>query len=179
MPSDSGERQPSAADPLSDLQMTYAWEWFAYHASQRLTAFNFFLVMLGALLVGYVQAVEHELRGLGAVLGATGILVSAASWAMDVRNAELVECGRRALDELESGLRMSIRSQDEKRACLEHVLRGRVERKVYLTLMHNESRASRRKRFYTHSFWLRNTLCAVGCGSGLAMIWAVLGFPGA
>lgn len=33
----------------------YAWDWFAYHAGQRLTTFNFFLVIVGVLTVGLVK----------------------------------------------------------------------------------------------------------------------------
>jgi hypothetical protein len=158
--------------------MRYAWDWFSYHASQRLTAFNFFLVLLGALLVGYVQAVVHDLPALGAALATFGVVVSAAFWAMDVRNAELVECGRVALDGLEPSLSMRIRADDDSRTFLPIVLRGQVERRIYARLTRDEHHKQRRQRFYTHSFWLRNVLMLVGVCSALAALWAILGYPG-
>jgi hypothetical protein len=39
-----------------ETELTYAWNWFQYHAGQRLTAFNFFLVMRSARVRGYLRS---------------------------------------------------------------------------------------------------------------------------
>jgi hypothetical protein len=121
-------------DPTeSDYEQTYAWGWFAYHAGQRLTAFNFFVVVLGAILVAYVQAADAHLRGLGVALGIVGILISLAFWVIDVRNTELVICGRAALDALEARPNMSItiRADDRDRKWLKSTLQGPVEGAIF------------------------------------------------
>jgi hypothetical protein len=122
-------------DSQIETEQAYAWNWFAYHAGQRLTAFNFFLIVLGAVLVGYVQAVTNDLQALGIVLGLFGVLVSVAFWVIDVRNTELVACGRAALDVIERSLSISIREDDQNRSRLAEVIRGPIETRVFERLV--------------------------------------------
>jgi hypothetical protein len=173
----AGSRDRAHQDP-SELDYQYAWNWFSYHASQRLTAFNFFLVLLGAILVGYSQAASHDLNVLGAALGLFGALISAAFWVMDVRNTELVECGRAALDRLEWSplLTLRIRQDDESRAYLNSVMYGPVTRTMFAALERRSPDFTR--RVYKHSFWLRSVMMVVGLASLAATGWALSGFPG-
>lgn len=167
------------SDSQAETEQAYAWNWFSYHAGQRLTAFNFFLVILGAVLVGYVQAITNDLQALGVVLGLFGLLVSLAFWAIDVRNAELVACGRAALDKLEGSLSINIRADDHERARLGEVIQGPLETRVYKWLTSDQSSRQPRLRLYTHTFWLRNVLVAAGVLSAAAFLWAAFAFPGA
>jgi hypothetical protein len=85
---------------------TYAWNWFSYHANQRLTAFHYFLIIVGFLVAGYVTCVEKKLYALQVVLGFVGVLISVAFLALDARNEQLVDDGRDALRKIEQALAM-------------------------------------------------------------------------
>jgi hypothetical protein len=98
---------PDAQSKL-DTQTTYAWNWFAYHAGQRLTAFNFFLVIVGVLTVGYGQAVENRWEGVGIAVGLLGAVVGVGFLVLDVRNKDLVDAGTNALVGLETDLDVHI-----------------------------------------------------------------------
>jgi hypothetical protein len=152
-----------------DLELKYAWDWFSYHAQQRLTAFNFFLILMSAAVLGYTQAVNNGLPALGAALGLLGSFVALAFWAMDVRNEELVCCGRAALDELEADLNVSIRTSDRDRKHLADAMKGPVASKLRPNLARDA---------FTHRVWLRRVIVVMGLLSLAAAAWAVLGFPG-
>lgn len=156
-------------DGQREIEFKYAWEWFSYHARQRLTAFNFFLILMSAVVVGYTQAVNNDLPSLGAVLGALGTFVALAFWAMDVRNEELVCCGRAALDQLEDELRVSIRQQDNERAHLKDAMLGPIAAKIYPRVG---------AETFTHRVWLRQVIGLMGLLSLAAAVWAFLDFPG-
>jgi hypothetical protein len=89
-------------------ELTYAWNWFAYHAGQRFSAFNFFLVIVGVLTVGFGQAVSNRWIGIGVAIGAFGAAVGAGFILLDVRNKQLVDFGTDALEALELGLAVHI-----------------------------------------------------------------------
>lgn len=155
-------------DPL-DLEFKYAWDWFSYHARQRLTAFNFFLILMSAVVVGYTQAVNNDLPALGVTLGGLGAFVAVAFWAMDIRNEELVYCGRVALDQLEAKLAVSIRKDDESRAHLKQAMDGPLASRLF-------GRLDSRK--LSHRTWLRRVIGVMGLLSLAALAWAALDFPG-
>jgi hypothetical protein len=96
----------------TDVTLKYAWNWFAYHASQRLQAFNFFLLILAALATGYLTALDKDYGVLQIAIGVAGILISFAFLALDFRNEQLVTDGRHALRQLERALGTEIHRSD-------------------------------------------------------------------
>jgi hypothetical protein len=175
---DDSSENTMPGDSQAEVEQTYAWNWFSYHASQRLTAFNFFLVLLGAVLVGYVQAATNDLPALGVVLGGFGVIVSLAFWAIDVRNAELVACGRAALDKLEGSLSIDIRAEDQSRSRLGEVIQGPLETRVYKVLTASKKHGRSTLRLYTHTLRLRNIIVLAGVLSAVAAFWAADDFRG-
>ncbi len=106
--------------------MKYAWDWFQYHADQRLKAFNFFLVVVGVFLAVYGAAVKEGLANpptgatgaaqrLAVLVAGCGVLIAFAFLLIELRNTELVDCGRKWLDYLEKQIGMSIREDDDGR----------------------------------------------------------------
>lgn len=95
-------------DKKTSPTLTYAWNWFSYHANQRLTAFHFFLIMVGFLVAGYITCIDKKLYAMQFVLGGVGVLISFAFLALDFRNERLVDDGRDALRKLEQALGMGI-----------------------------------------------------------------------
>jgi hypothetical protein len=75
-------------DQRLETELTYAWNWFQYHAGQRLTAFNFFLVIVGVVAVAFTKALEQGWTVLGAVVAGLGALISIGFLFLDVRNEE-------------------------------------------------------------------------------------------
>ena len=97
-----------------EIAMRYATEWYTYHASQRMTAVRFYLAIVGALLIAGVQARASHPDWVFAI-ALFGAMVSFVFWVLDVRNTELVACGRVALDQLEKELGLGIRADDRER----------------------------------------------------------------
>ena len=105
-----------------EIEFQYAWEWFKYHASQRLLAFNFYLIFLGILGYGfYLAGNGNGNQKLQSVIAISGAFISVVFWLLEVRNEELVNCGRRALqDKIEGniGVRMLADYDNESRPML-------------------------------------------------------------
>src|SRR5260370_20943401 len=73
----------------TDVTLKYAWNWFAYHANQRLQAFNFFLLILAALATGYLTALDKNYGLLQIAIGVAGILISYAVFCLKKKNNHL------------------------------------------------------------------------------------------
>jgi len=86
-------------DHMKRIVLDYAWKWFEYHASQRLIAFRFYMIIVGALGWIFLRGgfpIKHPIP-----LGISLILVSIFFYILEERNNRLVDRGRDALDEFE------------------------------------------------------------------------------
>jgi Mn2+/Fe2+ NRAMP family transporter len=119
----------------------YAWKWFEYHAGQRLTAFRFFLVFLGVLIVGFNAGLKDGHIVFAQVVACFGAFISIAFLMLEIRNEQLVNVGRNALMCLEESDE-SLKAQ--KKLQMLHVDRGR-------------------SRWLSHKYWFRAIyiVCAV------------------
>jgi hypothetical protein len=168
---------PAVPEAISEeAKLNYAWAWFNYHASQRLTAFNFFLVLIGLLLVTYAQAVHNDWVAVGTAVAALGALVSVGFWALDVRNQELITCGVKALRELEDEAGLSIVPPEDDRSNLASALGASPCRTGLYGRMVSGGRGH---SLFMHRTWLRLILSAVGLMYVAGAVWAGVGFPGA
>ncbi|MDI5891816.1 hypothetical protein [Halomonas rhizosphaerae] len=87
---------------LTDQEkLSYAWNWFEYHAAQRLLAFRYFLVFIGILLVAYNSGLDSKNLMFASATAYIGSFVSLAFLVLEFRNEELVNIGREALKEIE------------------------------------------------------------------------------
>jgi hypothetical protein len=102
--------RPAASTDPNPARMNYAWEWFKYHADQRLKAFNYYLIIVGILALAYStalkeglnsQTAQHSWRDFAVVIAICGCIISIAFLMIEIRNRELVDSGGRWLDELE------------------------------------------------------------------------------
>jgi hypothetical protein len=81
----------------------YAWDYFHYHASQRLTTFNFYIIICTLGATGYVAAIKEErTEPFGIFMGLLLIVLSFIFWKLDLRNKQLIENAEDALKHLES-----------------------------------------------------------------------------
>jgi hypothetical protein len=162
---------------LHEAKMKYAWNWFQYHADQRLKGFNFFVVALGILLAAYGAAIKESVteritdastagsyQALAVGIGFCGAIISIAFLLIEVRNRELVECALKWLESLEDELRMSLRKDDHQRVCLPKavgVLTGSVAPFEFII---------------THAFWIRIIYGMSAAGFIVAVFFAIRGF---
>jgi hypothetical protein len=153
-------------DKRLETKLNYAWQWFSYHAGQRLQAFHFFLIIVGVIAVAYAQAIDHHWEVVGIALGVFGIFVGLAFWALDVRNQELVNYGLNALEPLESELTISVSTE------------ASGDRPMLKPALGAAKPLAGAKWLFRHSLWLRLIeLLAIALFAG-ATVWAAEGFPG-
>jgi hypothetical protein len=81
---------------------TYAWNWFALHAGQRLQLVNFWLVAVAFLASAYVQARSSHMTAIAFGVSVTGIVSSVAFMKLDVRTRQLVQVAENALKYFEA-----------------------------------------------------------------------------
>lgn len=110
-----------------DIEYKYAWDWFSYHAAQRLIAFRFFLIIIGAVSVGYSTCLANKFFWPSVIISSFGVFISVAFYFLEIRNEELVNCGRHALNKLEG------REEGEKREVIELKIRLDDYNREYLT----------------------------------------------
>ena len=81
-----------------DLKYIYSWEWFKYHAAQRLATFNFFLIVTGIIGYGLILTKDKSIKQLLCIVG---LIMPITFWLLEIRNEELVYYGREALRDFE------------------------------------------------------------------------------
>ena len=86
---------------ISNEVFNYAWNWFEYHANQRMIAFRYFLIFLGITAVALNNAIEVNNFHFVIIIGVLGSFISIAFFVLEVRNEKLVNLGRDALKEIE------------------------------------------------------------------------------
>jgi hypothetical protein len=82
------------------LTHEYAWNWFCYHAGQRMTVFRFFFLVIGVIAVGYHQTLGSAPH-VAFAFSVLGTLLSLLFWRLDLRTRELIRIGENLLLELE------------------------------------------------------------------------------
>jgi hypothetical protein len=88
------------SDRNASLQ-SYAWNWFALHAGQRLQLVNFWLVAVAFLAAAFVQAKASHLTAIAFGVSVTGAVSSLAFVRLDVRTRQLVRVAENALSVFE------------------------------------------------------------------------------
>lgn len=91
-------------DNLTQVRLTYVWDWWKFHAKQRTDMFNYFLIVTGILANAFVTLVKDK-GGQPAVaisLGVLGALASVGFWLLDVRNRRQLERATSILKRIEA-----------------------------------------------------------------------------
>jgi hypothetical protein len=91
-------------DDLTKIQFDYAWKWFDFHAKQRTTIFNYFMVIVGILANALITAYKEGYRPIVFPIGLLGAATSAAFIVFDIRNRHLVREAEDVLEKLEDDL---------------------------------------------------------------------------
>jgi hypothetical protein len=84
-------------------QRKYVWDYFHMHASQRLTTFNFYIVISTLLATGLFATLRGDIRvqPYGIVLGLLLILLSFVFYKLDQRNKVFISNAENALKYIE------------------------------------------------------------------------------
>lgn len=76
------------------------WKYFEFHADQRLRAFYYYMIIIGALSVAYYICINDcHLIGMAPLLCWLAIIISIGFFFMEIRNVQLVNTGRLMLQE--------------------------------------------------------------------------------
>jgi hypothetical protein len=88
-----------------DKALDHAWRYFALHAQQRISVFNFFVVLSGILATGIGASLQagKSMALVAAMLGALLALFSYVFYRLDGRGSELVKLAEDALIASEGG----------------------------------------------------------------------------
>ncbi len=80
-----------------------AWKYFQLHANQRVTHFNFFIVISTALISGTLSVLHPEIKlyRLSIGLGLIQVLLAFLFWRLELRNKELVKHAEKVLKAIE------------------------------------------------------------------------------
>ena len=81
-----------------------AWDYFQMHAGQRLSTFNFYIVISSVLSTALFTSFQKDYRvpGVSAILGFLLAFFSFIFWRLDLRNKELIKNAEAALKFFES-----------------------------------------------------------------------------
>lgn len=78
----------------------YLWNYFQYHAGQRLTTFHFYIVISALITSGYFIAFK-DIPILSLLLGLITITLSFIFWKLDSRNKQFIKNSENGLKEIE------------------------------------------------------------------------------
>jgi hypothetical protein len=81
------------------IALEYGFKWFEFHAQQRTTTFNFYLVMYSGLAAAASFFLKEKLQFGSIVTSITMVGVSILFWQLDVRNRQLIDIGERILSD--------------------------------------------------------------------------------
>jgi hypothetical protein len=99
-------------DPLGDAQgkgdggveskndpLNHSWNWFKYHAEQRMLIVRFYLIVVGALGAGCLSAFDKNENVIAAIIAAFGAIISELFAKLDLRTRQLIDASKAALKE--------------------------------------------------------------------------------
>lgn len=100
-------------DSVRDTALQHGWDWFKYHADQRLTLLRYYLILFGAVATAYYSTItDIPFASMGAAI--FGIIASISFYCLDERNAKLIKLGEGVLDKEQEALQ-EVLSYDEVR----------------------------------------------------------------
>jgi len=100
---DEGEYPQTAQAEILKLRFDYAWKYFEFHAKQRTTMYNFFLLFSAIIIGALINLINKQGTGstLPIILSILGFLMTLAFVFLDRRNEELVHLAELVLKNLE------------------------------------------------------------------------------
>lgn len=88
---------PEARDSLHEQARGHAWDWFKYHAKQRISMMRFYILSLGGAAGGIGYLLQQQEHCAAATLSLFAALMSFCFMRFDRRVSDLVKLGEKAL----------------------------------------------------------------------------------
>ena len=96
-------------DDAEKAAQSFAWDYFAFHAQQRQTVFNFFIILYGASVAAFAATIDKPTASkLHFVIGCVLVISSFLFWRLDERSRRLIQIAEAALKEIE--VRLAVRT---------------------------------------------------------------------
>ena len=86
-------------DHTDETLRKQAWDYFQMHSGQRLTTFNFYIVISSVITTAFFATLqkEYQVPQLGIALGFLLVFFSFVFWRVDIRNRQLIKGAESAL----------------------------------------------------------------------------------
>jgi hypothetical protein len=143
----------------------YAWNYFAFHAEQRLKTFHLYLILVAVIIAGFITALNYtEDHSWLSVFGFLLMFLSILFGRLDIRNKQLVRNGEEALKYLDEQESLK-NNRDEP-----HILKIFAHDDYMLARTVNDQLFRTRvtySKFLTLLFW---GLAFLGLGAGIACL---------
>lgn len=98
---------------IRDTALQHGWDWFKYHADQRLTLLRYYLILYGVVATAYYSTITGTpFASMGAAI--FGVIASISFYRLDQRVAKLIKLGKGVLDKEQEALQKEL-SYDEVR----------------------------------------------------------------
>jgi len=149
-------------------QRRWAWDYFELHAGQRMSLFNFFVLISALLTAGLASTFKKDcdLQLLAFILGLSLLVISLVFWRLDLRVGSFVKHAEETLKSLEKPWEKEEGNLDENSA-----LFSAEDRKT------TKLRADLRKKYRCFQPWI----CPVTyyeCFRLVYIVFAVIGIAG-
>ncbi|WP_338822154.1 hypothetical protein WDM22_38710 [Bradyrhizobium septentrionale] len=96
------DTEKTSFDDAEKAAQSFAWDYFAFHAQQRQTVFNFFIILNGASLAAFAATIDKgAATKLHFVIGCVLAISSFLFWRLDERSRRLIQLAEAALKEIE------------------------------------------------------------------------------
>jgi hypothetical protein len=150
---------------LLGKRFEYAWNFFEFHARQRTTMFNFFLVFVGFIFTGYASLLKDAPCLLSMVVALTGAALTIVFIFLDRRNEELVHVAEATLLSLEKDVLFAgyVRevSWPMRRAWHGGMKGAATRRQLGILLRQESDENSIGKSKYEHGRWIPTFQCVM------------------
>ena len=157
--------------PNGNDMRQYVWNYFQSHASQRLTTFNFYIVICTVAATGYLTAMqENKMPVLGIVLGFLLSFLSFIFWKLDCRNKQMIKNAEEALMYLENQFETEDNSGNP------HVVRIFTYEKAQTERIREIRSVWPWKNHFSYSRCLNSVFAVFGILGGLAALYAATVF---
>jgi hypothetical protein len=154
---------------LLKLRFNYSWNAFEFHAKQRISMFNFFILFAGITANAIANLLRANLFVPAGILAFIGGVVSIVFIFFDRRNEELVHFAEDNLRELERDI-VFINYQRDIEWPRRRTLFGRMNKKIInrqlgIHLRESEDIRDKGRSHYEHGRWIPilQFLIAIGC----------------
>ena len=139
----------------------YIWNYFELHAKQRLTTFNYYIVISTLLASGYLLAIQN-VTFLSLLLSIVLMLLSFIFWKLDLRNKQLIKNSENALKFIER--KESTQENEEQSEILQ--IFSYEEKQT-------DALRDKKVRFFWNKLYTYST-----CLNGVFILFAFIGFCG-